>query len=93
MACNRAKGTSVPITATVCSKRLSSGGKRSMRAASTACTVGRHLDGRQGLHQVIGTALADQHPGLHESPDILLQKKRIATGALDQKLGERHQAG
>ena len=33
------KGTSVPITAAVWSRRFSSGGSRSMRAASTACTV------------------------------------------------------
>jgi hypothetical protein len=33
------QGTSVPMTAAVCSKRFSSGGSRSMRAASTACTV------------------------------------------------------
>ena len=35
----RGNGTSVPMTAAVCSRRLSSGGSRSMRAASTACTV------------------------------------------------------
>jgi len=39
MACNRGKGTSVPTTAAVCRSRFSSGGNRSMRAASTACTV------------------------------------------------------
>ena len=33
------KGTSVPMTAAVWSRRFSSGGSRSMRAASTACTV------------------------------------------------------
>ena len=33
------KGTSVPITAAVCSRRFTSGGRRSIRAASTACTV------------------------------------------------------
>ena len=32
-------GTSVPMTAAVWSKRLSSGGSRSRRAASSACTV------------------------------------------------------
>src|SRR4029450_1336572 len=39
MARSRAKGTSVPMTAAVWSKCLSSGGRGSMRAASTACTV------------------------------------------------------
>ena len=33
------KGTSVPITAAVWRRRFSSGGNRSIRAASTACTV------------------------------------------------------
>src|SRR5262245_49154487 len=37
--CSRGKGTSVPMTAAVWSRCFSSGGKRSMRAASTACTV------------------------------------------------------
>ena len=39
MAWSKGKGTSVPITAAVWSKCFSSGGSRSMRAASTACTV------------------------------------------------------
>ena len=39
MACNSGQGTSVPITAAVWSRRFSSGGSRSIRAASTACTV------------------------------------------------------
>ena len=39
IACRRAKGTSVPMTAAVWKRRLFSGGSRSMRAASTACTV------------------------------------------------------
>ena len=39
MACRRAKGTSVPMTAAVWRRRFSSGGRRSMRAARTACTV------------------------------------------------------
>ena len=39
MAVSRVPGTSVPMTAAVCSRRLASGGSRSMRAASTACTV------------------------------------------------------
>ena len=36
---SRGKGTSVPITAAVCNRCLSSGGSRSIRAISTACTV------------------------------------------------------
>ena len=39
MAWSSANGTSLPITAAVWSRRFSSGGRRSMRAASTACTV------------------------------------------------------
>ena len=39
MAWSSGKGTWVPTTAAVCRSRFSSGGRRSMRAASTACTV------------------------------------------------------
>ena len=39
IAWSSAKGTSLPMTAADWSRRLSSGASRSMRAASTACTV------------------------------------------------------
>ena len=39
IACSRTNGTSLPMTEAVWSSRLSSGGSRSIRAASTACTV------------------------------------------------------
>jgi hypothetical protein len=39
MACNSGKETSVPLTAAVQSRRFSSAGSRSMRAAKIACTV------------------------------------------------------
>ena len=93
MVCSRRKGTSVPITAAVWSRRFSSGGKRSMRAASTACTVAGHLNGRQGLRQAIGPRLAHQHAGLHQRAHALLQEEGIAFGARDQELRERCQAG
>ena len=43
MACSSGQGTSVPMTVAVWSRRLSSGGSRSMRAASCACNVSRGL--------------------------------------------------
>ena len=54
---------------------------------------GRHLNGRQGLRQAIGPALADQHPRLHQGAHALLQEEGIALGARDQELLERRQAG
>jgi hypothetical protein len=46
-ACSTGRGTSRPITAAVCSSRLSSGGNRSIRAARTACTeAGTWIVGR-----------------------------------------------
>ena len=93
MACSRGQGTSVPMTAAVWSRRLSSGGSRSMRAASTRLHRGRHLHGGERLRQTIGPRLADQHPGLHQGAHTLLQKEGIALRAGDQEPGEGRQAG
>ena len=81
------------MTAAVCSRRFSSGGSRSMRAASTACTVAGTWMVWQGLRQAIGARLADQHPGLHQGAHALLQEEGIALRARDQQLRERRQAG
>ena len=55
------KGTSVPTTAAVCRSRFSSGGNRSMRAASTACTVaGTGIP--WGLYQPIGPRAPPRTP-------------------------------
>ena len=48
-----------PITAAVCSRRLSSGGSRSMRAASTACTVAGTCMVGERLCQTIGARRTD----------------------------------
>ena len=72
IACSSANGTSLPITAADCSRRLSSGGSRSMRAARIACTVAGTWMARIGSRQAIGPALADQRlrspPGSARSP-------------------------
>ena len=76
MACSNAKGTSVPITVAVWSRRFSSNGRRSMRAASTVCTVA-------GTCTVGGRAPDDrplvprQHAGLDQSTHAFFQEKRI----------------
>ena len=84
MAWRSARGTSVPMTAAVCRSCFSSGGSRSMRAASTACTVAGTWMLWERLCQAIGPRLADQHLRLHQGPHALLQKEGVALGALDQ---------
>ena len=53
----------------------------------------RHLDGRECPGQLVATALADQHPGLHECPHALLEEEGIALGPLDEEALERAQVG
>ena len=86
IACSSANGTSLPITAAACSRRLSSGGSRSMRAARIACTVAGTWMRLHGPRQPIGAALAGQRAGLHQRPHALFQEERVALGALDQQL-------
>ena len=71
------QGTSVPMTAAVCRSCFSSGGSRSMRAASTACTVAG-ICRLVRLRQPIGTRRADEHPRLYQGAHAFLQKERIA---------------
>ena len=47
--------------------------------------------GGQGLRQVIGPALADQHPGLHQGAHALLQEEGIALGTRNEELDQRLQ--
>ena len=51
----------------------------------------RHLHGGQGLRQVIGPGLADQHPGLHQGAHAFLQEEGIALRARNEELDERLQ--
>ena len=81
MACSSGQGTSVPMTAAVWSRRLSSGGSRSMRAASSACTVAGTCKRVERLRETIGAVFPDQHPGLHQGAHTLLQKEGIALRA------------
>ena len=86
------QGTSVPMTAAVWSRDFSSGGRRSMRVARTACTVAGTWQGEEGVRQAIGARLAHQSPGLYERPHALLQEEGITLGALDQEWIEGCQA-
>ena len=65
-------GTSLPMTAAVWSRRFSSGGSRSMRAARIACTVAGTWIVCDGLRQPVGAALArsapSSRPGSGRSP-------------------------
>src|SRR5262249_38326469 len=62
MAWSMGTGTSVPITAAVWRRRFSSAGSRSMRAASTACTVA-------GTCALRPRSARRQH-GLHRGEDL-----------------------
>ena len=57
-----ANGTSLPMTAAAWSRRLSSGGSRSMRAARIACTVAGTWMRRRRRGQAVGPALARPAP-------------------------------
>jgi len=86
------QGTSLPITAAVCRRRFASGGSRSMRAASTACTVAAFLQALKRLRQPIGTRRSDQHPRL---PRVrtLSSRRRDPSVRAHQELLEWLQAG
>jgi hypothetical protein len=45
------------------------------------------------LRQTGGTALAHQHPGLHQRADALLQERGVPLGPRNQELGEGRQTG
>src|SRR5262249_30904592 len=93
MACSSGQGTSVPITAAVWSRRLSSGGSRSMRAASTACTVA----GAGGVPRAPGrreaTGPAPRSPGLSPGRAAASLEEGMALGAGNQELFEGFEAG
>src|SRR5262249_46899095 len=95
MACNSGKGTSLPITAAVCRRRFSSGGSRSIRAASTACTVAATLAVRTGraARERPAPPRPGKHPGLGQGGHPLSQEEGVALGACNQQLFERFQAG
>jgi hypothetical protein len=54
---------------------------------------GWHLHGRQGLCQMMGTRLPDEHPSLDQGAHALFQEEGITIRAGDQKLLERRQTG
>ena len=80
------------MTEAAWSRRFSSGGSRSMRAARIACAVAGICNASGVRTQPIGAPLPDQHPGLHEGLDALLQEEGVPLGPLDQHPLERRQA-
>ena len=62
MACSRGKGHLVADDGRGLQQALVLGGSRSMRAASTACTVAGTWMAGEGLRQAIGPRCPDQHP-------------------------------
>ena len=80
------------MTAAVWSRRFSSGGSRSMRAASTACTVAGTCRPFQGPGQAIRPRFAYQHPGLHQGAHTFFQEEGVTLGACNQELFEGRQA-
>ena len=54
---------------------------------------GGDLQALQRPGQPIGTALADQDPGLHQGAHALFQKERVTPGACDQEWCECRKAG
>ena len=81
------------MTAAVCSRRFSSGGKPVDARRQHRLHRGRHLDTRERLGQAVGPLAADQHLRFHQGAHTLLQEERVALGALDQALLERREAG
>ena len=81
------------MTAAVWRRRFSSGGSRSMRAASTACTVAGTCMLSQRLapgdRPPAPRPAPASPPGCARSPP----ERRVALGARDQELLERRQAG
>ena len=64
-----------------------------MRAARYGLYRGGDLDRWERPRQPVGTALAQQGPGLGERPHALLQKERVALRPRDQHALERIEAG
>ena len=72
---------------------MSPGASRSMRAASTACTVAGTSMAGSGRASRYAPRSPDRRPGLDEGPDALLQEERVALGPRDQQALERIEAG
>src|SRR5215470_11047973 len=89
MACSRAKGTSFPMTEAAWSRRLSSAGRRSMRAARMACAVAGDLPRLRGLGYSVRPTLPDEDLGLDKRADALLQEERVPLSATNQGPPER----
>jgi hypothetical protein len=74
-------------------KALLLGGQAVDTRCQDSLDGGWHLDGLQGLPQMVGPPLALQDPGLHQRAHALLQEEGIALRARNKQAGERLQAG
>ena len=75
----------------MCSRRFSVGWQAVNPRRQHRLHRRRYLHGWQGLRQVIGPALAAEHPGLHQGAHAFLQEEGIALGARNEALDERLQ--
>ena len=75
-------GNSRPMTASVCSRSLASEGRRSMRDARIACTVGGIFNSREWLRE-LHRAVAHQRSLIEQHLHRLFHEERVALGLLD----------
>ncbi len=85
IASRRANGTSLPTTEATCRRRLSSGARRSIRAASIAWTVSGTWRSARLASGDMRPALSRQDCRLDQRADTLLDEERVAFGALDHQ--------
>ena len=64
-----------------------------MRAATTACTVGRQRNGIDAALQPVGALLAFEIAAFDQRVDHLLQEERVALGAFDDVAAQQCQRG
>ena len=88
-----AAGNSLPITAAACSTAFSRWASRSIRAASTACTLAGTAASATGADEPVGAALALEAPGLDQRLHELLDEERVALGPLADQLRQPVQRG
>ena len=64
-----------------------------MRAARIACTVAGTWMVSRGLYESIPTALARQHPVVHQAPHALLEEEGVALGPREEEALQGLEAG
>ena len=93
MAWSRFSGTSVPTTAAACSSRRASTGSRSIRAASTACTVAGTWMLCTSRAEAVRAPVAGEGLALDQRAHAFLEEERVAPRARDEDTLERLEPG